>query len=205
VTLAQLLGSGEFWAALAGALAAFLLGSAAQWRSATNAKRAAGNVALITLSQMFSLTKNLNDQLFVIQVPKVGGLLGRDPYFFELKSAVALPDQVLTLPLDQLGFLADSHDPDVLNRLLTVERAFSTMLKLVERHERLHLEFQRRLSAHDQSGTIAWQVGEIRGMIGVDLWLQLENAVMELRTGLPETVDHIIRVSGQVQNRTQHI
>ena len=45
MTLTILLSKPEFWSALFGALAAFLLGALATWWTGVNAKRTAGNLA----------------------------------------------------------------------------------------------------------------------------------------------------------------
>src|SRR6185437_6458240 len=69
-----------------------------------------------------------------------------------LRPAIGLPQQELRLNVDQLGFLADSYDPDMLNRLLTVERQFTCMVDLIHRHHKLHHEFQDRMSRADPTG-----------------------------------------------------
>jgi hypothetical protein len=134
VSVAELLKNAEFWAALFGALAAFILGALGQWWANVNAQRTAGNLTLITLSQMYSLIENLRWQLLVEEPRRQAKLLGgAAPYEFQIRAVTGLPKQGLRIPAEQLGFLAESHDPDVLNRLMSIERAFGSILDLLER------------------------------------------------------------------------
>ncbi len=68
MAIAELLSKPEFWSALFGALAAFFLGLLATWWAGANAERTAGNLAIITLSQMCSLMENLRRQLVIRNV-----------------------------------------------------------------------------------------------------------------------------------------
>lgn len=199
MTLSELLGNAEFWAALFGALAAFLLGAMGQWWAASRAKATAGNLAMITLAQMYALLENLRFQLFIEEASRAALELGCvEPPSIFLRPVIGLPRQELRLEVEELGFLADSHDPDILNRLLTIERQFASMVDLVRRHHELHAEFQERMSRFDPTGLRQITIQDLPQMVGGPLLHQLDDAVDALAKGLPETRDHILKVADQL-------
>lgn len=201
MTVSELLKNAEFWAALFGALAAFLLGATGQWWAANRAKATAGNLAMITLAQMYAFLENLRCQLFVEEATRAARELGgADPFSIYLRPAIGLPQQELRLKVDQLGFLVDSHDPDVLNRLLTIERQFTSMLDLVRRHHELHTDFQERMSRIDPTGQRPIALQTLPQIVSGPLLHQLDDAIEGLVTGLPETRDNIVAVSSQLRS-----
>lgn len=199
MTIGELLSKPEFWSALFGALAAFLLGALATWWANLNAKRTAGNMAIIALSQMCSLMENVRYQLLVAEPLRIQGILKRAPFPFEIRPAIGLPESPPRIAGDGLGFLADSHDPDILNRLLTVERAFASMLDLVRRHEVVHAKITERLSAYDPMGQKPFGAQVILEVVGTKLLVELDTIVEGLEKGLPETRDMLLALGGQLR------
>jgi hypothetical protein len=198
MTVGLLLSKPEFWAALFGALAAFLLGVVATWWANLNAKRTAGNMAIIALSQMCSLVENARFSLFVREALRAHSIQHRNPYAFEIRPLVGLPDSPPRISPDGLGFLADSHDPDVLNRLLTAERAFTAMIDLLRRHEVVHSKITEKLSAFDPRGNKPFGTDVALEVIGGKLLIDVDVLVEELEKGLPETRDALIKVGKQL-------
>jgi hypothetical protein len=200
MTISELLSKSEFWAALFGALAAFLLGALATWRAGVNAKRTAGNMAIVTLGQMCSLMENLRRQLLVdapiLAREKCGG---SDPFSWQVLSAFGLPAVPPRLVLQDLGFLADSRDPDILNRLLTVERAFECMLEVVRRHEQLHIKLQERMNEVDPSGQKPFYPEQLVQVVGAKMFIEVDLAYEALQSGLPDARDRILDVSRQLR------
>ena len=144
-----LLSSTEFWAALFGALSAFLLGPLQlahcyQWeanRREYRHRNAQPNVFSydgIERSVVYrpgSATYGIARATAAhIRISRAGG------------SAKVLP----RVQMDSLGFLADCHNPNVLNRLFAVQSGFDTSIQLIGRHELLHVELQRRLAREEQ-------------------------------------------------------
>jgi hypothetical protein len=203
MTLHQLITKPEFWSALFGALAAFLLGSLGTWWAATNTKRTAGNLSLVALSQMYALMENLRYKLFVDEPIRFFAIAKQAPLSFQLRAAIGLPTQPPHVPMDQLGFLADSHDPDVMSRLLTVERAFTQMLDLARRHEQLHSELQSKLNDTDPTGQRLLRAQDIVSIVGAKLLIEIDDAVEEMHTGLPETRDALLAVGNQMRRTLQ--
>jgi hypothetical protein len=199
MTIAILLSKPEFWSALFGALAAFLLGAIATWWSGVNAKRTAGNLAIVTLSQMCSLVENLRRQLLVDAPILAREKSGHDPYSFYILGTYGLPATPPRLTMQDLGFLADSHDPDVLNRLLTAERAFASMLELVRRHEQSHAMLQERLNAVDPTGQRPIQPQDPIQLVGAKFFIDVDVAFEGLQKGLPETRDVILAMGKQLR------
>jgi hypothetical protein len=203
MTAAELLQKPEFWAALFGALAAFLLGALWQWWTANSAKQTAGNLALITLSQMYGVMENLRHH-YLVREPKRAGdvrkLVGYKPLPFELRPALGLSQQRIRVPIDSLGFLAGSNDPDVLNRVLAVERAFHALLDFVERHGRFHQEFSEGLSKDSPTGDKAYRPTDLIPIVGVKLLIEIDDVVHELSTGLPQCCADLLAIEQQLRH-----
>ena len=203
MTIAELVSKADFWSALfgavAGALSAFLLGAAGTWWAANSARRTAGNLTLVALSQMYSLMENLCQHFLVREPTRFAKLAGRPPVSFEIRAAVGMSGQQLWIPAKDLGFLAECHDPDILNRLLSVERAFGSMLDLIARHERLHNELQEQLAAVEKSGRREVSPQNFADLVGMHILLQLNDTVMGLAEGLPATRDSLQRICDQLQ------
>lgn len=198
MTLSFLLSKPEFWAALFGALAAFLLGVLATWWASLNAKRTAGNMAIIALSQMCSLMENVRYRLLVLEPIRIHEIQHRGPLPFEIRHIAGLPESLPRISGDSLGFLADSHDPDILNRLFTAERAFAAMIDLLRRHEVVHSKITQRLSAYDPAGRKPFGPQVALEVIGGKLLIEVDVLIEEFEKGLPETRDALVEIGKQL-------
>jgi hypothetical protein len=200
MTLLKFLSSGSFWPALFGALTAFVLARVADWRKSVSAMCASGNVAIITLAEMYSEAKALDTTIFVQPLAKLLKLLGRQPLYFEFLAAVDVPTDAPKLDIDGLSFLAGGHDPDVLVRLIGVRNNFGAMLKLAASHVRLHGELQTRMAKIDPSGQTPYSASEIPNLVGADVMLQLKSTVEGLQELLPELIKSLQIVSEQLRD-----
>jgi hypothetical protein len=199
MTIEELLSKPEFWSALFGALAAFLLGALATWWANLNAKRTAGNMATVALSQMCFLMENIRYQLLVMDPLRIQEILKRGPLPFEIRPAIGLPESLPRIPGDGLSFLADSHDPDIFNRLLTIERAFASMFDLLRRHEVVHAKITEKMSAFDPAGERPFGTQVILEVVGAKLLVEVETIVEGLEKELPETRDMLLAVGEQLR------
>lgn len=200
MTLSELLSKPEFWSALFGAAAAFLLGALGTWWLNTSAKRTTGNLTLVLLGQMYGLMENLRHRMFVEEANRFLRLAGRPPLSFQLRGIVGIPARLPQLPFDELGFLAESRDPDLMSRLLQAERAFNGMIDLARRHRELHSELAARLDSRDRSGRQGVTTQDVVDAVGMKVLIEIADAVDDLRTGLPDTRDSLLRVSGQLRD-----
>jgi hypothetical protein len=148
---------------------------------------------------MFGHLENLRNHLLVSEPARFHRIAGRAPRPFELRVIMGLPNRVTRIPFDQLGFLADSYEPDMLNRLLTVEGAFDSMLEAIRRLGQLQAECQERFSRFDPTGQRALQQSEILAVGGVKLLMEIDDIVESLRTGLPETRDAVLEIGKQLR------
>lgn len=202
LTFHKLLGGSEFWSALAGALAgaiaAFTLGALVQWRGRVNARRSAGNLAIIALAEMYSEAKAISDAIFG-QIPELTRILRRPPRTYELRAAMDAKTVPPPFDIEQLGFLADSHDPDILLRLIVVKNDFEAMLKTVANHERLQLELQRRMGIVSAQSRLPPSTDDVPKVAGMDVIMQLEATVKGLQSTLPDLVDGLQRVGDDLR------
>lgn len=202
MTLPDLLSKPEFWAALFGALTAFLLGVFGQWWTANSANRSNGNITLMALSQMYTELENLRHHVLVqepLRAGRIRKLVGYKPLPFEIRPPVGIAAQRIRLRTESLGFLADSNDPDVLNRLLTIERAFNSLLELAARFERLHGEFGASLNLHDPTGQTGYSPESLIPIVGAKLLIELDDTVEGLKTGLPRCCADLLAITGQLR------
>jgi len=201
-TFHKLVGGSEFWSALAGALAgaiaAFALGALVQWRGRINARRSAGNLAIIALAEMYSEAKAINDAIFG-QIPELTQILGRAPRTYEFRAAMDASTVPPPFEIEPLGFLADSHDPDILLRLIVAKNDFGAMLKIVANHERLQLELQRRMGIVSAKSRMPPNTEDVPKLAGMDVIMQLEATVNGLQSTLPDLIDALKRVGDDLR------
>lgn len=192
--------SGEFWAALFGASAAFLLEGYRRWRSDCTNQLEAGNATILALSQMYTLLKNIETQIFLDRAAQVRNTLQREPMFFEYLSPVPVRYEGLHVPLGELRFVLTTHDPDLLNRMLSAERGFTTILSVLEEHHRLHKAFQDNLSAAQRTGDIpvAFTEGQLAAAVGPHLYEQLRSIVGSLKADLPHYSNLLFEMAKQL-------
>jgi hypothetical protein len=200
MTIGELLSKPEFWSALFGALAAFFLGALATWWTNLSTKRTAGNLTVIALSQMCSLMENLRYELLVKEPIRIQGIMHRGPYPFEIRPAAGLPERLPQIQAETLGFLADSHDPDIFNRLLTVERAFAAMIDVIRRREVAHARITERMNVVDPTGQLAFGPDILLRACGAKPLIDLDVLTESLEKGLPETRDMLLEVAKQLHN-----
>lgn len=205
ITIDRLVASAEFWAALAGAfagaIAAFLLGRLSQWRTSANARRSAGNLTIITLAAMYSEAKAINDSIFLRPLPELTKLHGRAPLYFEFRAAMDLLEEAPPLDIEPLGFLVDSHDPDILARLIAAKNNFAAMLKIAAAHERLSIELQSRLAKIDPivKAQHRPEENDLFKLVGMDVMLQLKSVAEGLQSILPELEKSLLRLGGELR------
>jgi len=155
-----------FWTTLLGAMTAFALGRFGQWRSTPNERRAAGNLAIVTLAEMYSEAKALYDSVFVAGSEEIRKMLGRELLSFEYRAVIDIP-AVPNLDVQRLGFLADSHDADILVRITAARNQFAGMIKLAEAHSRLSAEIQAAPGKNDRTGKAAYRAQEVAEIVAL--------------------------------------
>lgn len=188
-----------FWTTLLGAMTAFALGRFGQWRSTLNERRAAGNLAIVTLGEMYSEAKALYDSVFVAGAEKIRKMLGRELLPFEYRAVIDIP-AVPNLDVQRLGFLADSHDADILVRITAARNQFAGMIKLAEAHSRLSAEIQAALGKNDRTGKAPYRAQEVAEIVGPHLIIQVSSVVDYLKQGLPSTMEGLLVVGSQLRD-----
>lgn len=188
-----------FWTTLLGAMTAFALGRFGQWRSTLNERRAAGNLAIVTLGEMYSEAKALYDSVFVAGAEEIRKMLGRELLPFEYRAVIDIP-AVPNLDVQRLGFLADSHDADILVRITAARNQFAGMIKLAEAHSRLSAEIQAALGKNDRTGKAPYRAQEVTEIVGPHLIIQLSSVVDYLKQGLPGTMEGLLVVGSQLRD-----
>jgi hypothetical protein len=199
--LKKLLASSEFWAAGLGALAAFSLGALATWRDRIHTRRSAGNLALIHLIEMYSILENVQRSLLVEGPREFARLSGALPSEVQLVPiAAGLPEELARIQMTELGFLVDSRDPGIIQRMMAAERFFYAALELVRKHAEAHTEMEQRLAAATKGVPRASLTAEqwLR-FAGPELVTRLVHFVRSLRKDLPEATQTLLEVSLQLR------
>ena len=104
------------------------------------------------------------------------------------------------LNIEALGFLADSHDPDILLRLIVAKNDFGAMLKIVANHERLQLELQRRMGIISAQTRQPPGTNDVPKVAGMDVIMQLDATVSGLQGTLPDLIDALQRVGDDLRS-----
>jgi len=193
----KILMSTEFWAALFGALAAFLLEALRRWAADRKHELAVGNEAVFALAQMHTLATLFFNQVFKDREAEVRSFQKRDPVYFEYLPFGLPWNAAVKVPLDRLGFVLGSYHPDLLNRLAAVDREFASCVETIVERNAQHREFQRRhVLLPATSGTRS--VAIMEEMIGVDLCSQLKHSTEFLKRNLPRCAKDALSVGQQL-------
>lgn len=204
LTVHKVVTSVTFWTTLLGAMTAFALGRFGQWRSALNERRSAGNLAIVTLAEMYSEAKALYDSIFVVAAAETRRQLGRDLLAFEYRAVIDIPT-VPDLDLQRLGFLADSHDADILARVTAARNHFAGMMKLAAAHSGLSQEIQAALGKNDPTGKAIYRPDEISAIVGPHLIIQVSSVVSHLKRELPVTMEGLLAVGAQLRDVLRYV
>jgi hypothetical protein len=188
--------SAEFWSALFGAAAAFLLEAIRRWRSERRRDIANGNQALFVLVQMYAslaaLRSFINDRVGLLKARE-----SRAPDYFEYQAMSLVWNENMRLSMDRLGFLLQSYDPDLLNRMMQVETSFFTILYNLERRTAAQLEFTHR--AEEKLGeNLPRTPNELERGVGPDIAMRLRDLTESLLKQLPLTIEQIPKVGRQL-------
>jgi hypothetical protein len=188
---------GEFGAAFFGALAAFALEAFRRWREEHKRQLAAGNETIFVLAQMYSVIRNSYDQGFVARAAFVKQRMGREATYLEYQPLDIAWNRSMAVPVSRLGFLLESHDPDILNRISLVERAFLSMMETNLHRNTVHIKFQELSRPHiTRDGPIYGD--ELEESVGMDIVLQLKQLTESLQLGLPVARDNLLSVANQL-------
>jgi hypothetical protein len=198
--------SHEALAAFLGAFSAFLLEAWRRWRSERRADLGAGNEAVFVLSQYHSLLSTLNQQAYIKRSAHVRNTLGRDPIYAEYIAAAAPWNSALHLPLDRLGFILRTYDPNLLGRLATLERTIISLFEAQQTRNSQHMEFQKGMADLERHSAprapIAFE--DIEAHVGRNLALQLRQSTEFILTNLPDCIQKIPAVAGHLSALLSH-
>lgn len=192
----EIFASTEFWAAFWGAVTAFALEAMRRWWSERRHQAAAGNQAIFVLMEMYITLANLQKKLIDDRVELMRNDLGRDPHYFEYQAMSIWWNPDTRLPMDRLGFLLKSYDPDLLNRMSTIEHSFFTILDALTKRTAAHLEFTGVASA--RFGAQLPRPRELEDAVGPDISRRLRGLTEELLEHLPETIPRISKIASQL-------
>lgn len=186
--------STEALAAFLGAFAAFLLEAIRRWRSDRLAELAAGNEAVFALSQMCTMTTNINNQLFVDRIAEFTKTMGRAPSYIEFLPMHAGNTDLMRLHMDKLGFLLNTYDPDILNRIASCDRDFAVLMGVMEQRNHAHIEWQQK-SSHAMAKLFTAQIEvpitQMEQLVGMDLSYRLRAFTEHLQEGLPRCAEDL--------------
>jgi hypothetical protein len=187
--------SAEFWAALFGAAAAFLLEAIRRWRSERRRDIAIGNQALFVLVQMYTtlaaLRNFINDRINLMKERE-----SRAPHYFEYQAMSLVWNENMRLPVDRLGFLLQSYDPDLLNRMIQVETSFFMILYNLKKRTEAHMEFTAR--AEQLFGMDLPSPSELERGVGPNIAMRLRALTEALLKHVPLTIEQIPKVGRQL-------
>ncbi len=197
-TVIEIITSTECIAAFVGALAAFALAAIAQRRTDKRAQWMAGNEAIFALAQMSSVVIGLNRQQFDDQIGYSKEVRGREPNYTEFWPVEAGTGDVLRPRLDALGFLLQSHNPDLLNRLAVVVQTFDVMMKVMDQLHLAQNQFQQALATQlpNLPGTVT--LTALEDLLSPYLMARLKALVEGAQAGLPDCAKELQEIGKQL-------
>lgn len=192
--------STESLAAFLGVFAAFSLEALRRWRSERLARLAAGNEAVFALSQMYSYAIEMYRQQFEEQVERFKTKREREPNYSEFWPVEGDAADVARLRIDCLGFLLRSHDPDLLNRLATVNQWFGVMAGNMNQLRSAQHGWQQAVEKAFRETFIGDTISleQMEDLVGPYLSVRLKRLTEGLRQELPQCANQIKTVGEQL-------
>jgi hypothetical protein len=191
----------NFWAsafgALVGAGSAFLLERIHAAHAERKRRVSFGNQATHTLSLMYSVLASTEKALFgdYREANK-----GKSPHPLEVQGTNDTHAGTLQFNLAELAFLSETHDPDILNRLLIAERRFRVTLDIANHRSRLHLEIQDLLGNAGFGPGAVITPAKVAGACGHHRVKQLEDLHNDLLTSLPREMASIKALANELRD-----
>jgi hypothetical protein len=192
--------STESVAAFAGALSAFALAATGKWLANRRVEWMAGNEAIFAIAQMYSLIVGLKRQQFDEQIDRFTREKGREPNYTEFLPVEGGAGDVLRPKLDALGFLLQSHDPDLLNRLAIVVQKFDVMMNAMRELSVTQNQFQQALEARLPNLPGGITLPALEDNIGPYIMTRLMMMVEATRTGLPDCATDLEEIGKQLSD-----
>jgi hypothetical protein len=184
--------SPEFWAAGFGAMAAFGLEALRRYQVERRRELMAGNEAIFVLAQYANILRAIHGQKFVDAAPVLREKLRREPIYVDFQPVEATWNPSMRIPFGRLGFLLRTHDADLINRLGGAERDSLGLLRLLDRRNAQHLEFQRRAAIRVLPNAEAAQpLAAVEEAVGLDIARQLRQSTEDLQKLLPATIETV--------------
>lgn len=200
VGLGEILASTEFWAALFGALAAFSLEALRRRWSDNTRRQALINLALLSLAQMYTVMRNYHDQVFIRGREALMKQIPDEPPVWSYQPTHGLTELQLRLDYEALGVLLQSHDPDLLHRVLAAERIYQGAHYQMLEHLRLHRDFQRRLAEAREPEAFSAPQPRLEDVVGPDLHGQLTSIATSLRDKTPGDLQQVLAAARQLRD-----
>ena len=191
----------NFWSAAFGALigagSAFVLERTQAWRMERRRNCSLGNQSIYKLSLMYTTLTNLENTLF-------GDFRaahdGKDPQWWEVLGHNEVNTSGLRFDISELAFLADTYDPDILNRLMHAERVFATAVDTANRRSALQFELQVTIRQAGLEPDMPMTVEMYRRIGGHDRTRQVEQLHAHLLADLPNERKLMLDTARQLQN-----
>lgn len=190
--------STESIAAFTGALAAFALAAIGKWFANRRAEWMAGNEAIFAVAQMYSQIVGLSRQQFDEQIEHSKKTRGREPNYTEFLPVEVGEGDVLRPKLEELGFLLQTYDPDLLNRLAVVIQKFDVMMHVMRQLNLTQNQFQQAFAAllvHFSGGVT---LTALEDNLSPYLMSRLKALVEGARTGLPDCAADLKEIGKQL-------
>jgi len=203
-TFIEIITSTECIAAFAGALAAFALAGVAQWFANRRTEWKAGNEAVFAVAQMYSLVVGLKRQQFDDQIARFVAEKGWEPDYTRFRPVEGATGDVLRPRLNALGFLLQSHDPDLLNRLAVVVQKFDVMMSAMRALSVTQNQFQQELEARLPDLPLEFTLTELEDKIGPYIMTRLMNLVEATREGLPDCAIDLQEIGKQLSDSVSY-
>jgi len=119
-----------------GALSAFWLGSVKQKRDESNRRHSALLAAQYALGSQMELVDRIKQQMLEPN---------RNDPNRHLKFKILLHNLTpLTVPFEELTFILDSDEPDILHKIHLTEQGYQSVKEFLEEHNRIRLEIFRK-------------------------------------------------------------
>lgn len=137
---------------------------------------------------IFDITRMINS-LLAYQRQIIDPVRNKPSVFLEMSPTLFLPKEDLTIKFDDLSFLLELGDPNLLGELSVAEQKYEKALDAINARSNMHLrEVQPRLEMAGVKEGGDYKMQEIESALGNRLFVSIKRATSEVIAHVDETI-----------------
>jgi|SRR6056297_1296484 len=156
--------------------------------------RVSGNLAVMQLARMQNCLINYRDQF-------MEPVRDHPIAFVTMQPCLSIADETFRLNLENLYFILETDDPDLLGQISICERKFFGAGTAIEERSRLHRqEAQPRFEENGFEITGEYSMEQIQAALGARIFVTLQHSTQQIFLTIDDAIEHIQRIHARLTN-----